>query len=576
MENNILEEYNKYLLKAESSSIKETWVIKNLPLLYDYIKDKKGDTLSEKIYLIDNEKEKCKICNSDVKFLSIKRGYRDYCSKKCSNNDKELTNKKISSYKQNNLEKYGVDNPSKTKKVKEKISKSKKGFDYTESNEKFKKTCIERYGVDNPSKVKEFKLKKEKTNLINWGVKNVFSSDEIKDKIKSSLLSKYGVESPLKSNILKEKYKKTLLSKYGVDNYTKSNEYKELIYSKYTNKEIKTNLNQDPNYDIYIGIGKHQFKCDDNLNHKFITNSHLYHSRKGKSLQCTICNPVRTSYKKNEVFEFIEKNYKGEIIQSYRNGLEIDIYLPHLKLGFEFNGLYWHNELNKNKNYHIDKTNYFNKKGIRIIHIWEDDWDFKKDIIKSQILNWIIKTPHLVYARKCIIKEIVNIKEYKDFLNNNHIQGFTSASLKLGLYYKNKIVSIMTFDHFEGRKKMNVDEWNLSRFCNIKNTNVIGGASKLLNYFIKKYKPKRIISFSDKSWSKGELYNKLGFSIKYETKPNYQYIIDKRRSKKQKWKKSKLVKMGLDSDLSEKQIMEKYFNSYRIWDCGQIKHELML
>jgi hypothetical protein len=131
----------------------------------------------------------------------------------------------------------------------------------------------------------------------------------------------------------------------------------------------------------------------------------------------------------------------------------------------------------------------------------------------------------------------------------------------------------MTFDHFEGRKKMKDSEWNLSRFCNKKNVNVIGGASKLLNYFIKLKSPTRIISFADKSWSNGSLYFKLGFDLLSTSYPNYSYFIDKKRVNKQRYKKSNLIKIGYDKSLSESKIMEDEFGSYKIFDCGQLKFE---
>jgi hypothetical protein len=131
----------------------------------------------------------------------------------------------------------------------------------------------------------------------------------------------------------------------------------------------------------------------------------------------------------------------------------------------------------------------------------------------------------------------------------------------------------MTFDHFEGRKKMNEDEWNLSRFCNKVGVNVIGGASKLLSYFKKTKEPVRIISFADKSWSTGELYYKLNFYLKSTSYPNYSYFIDKQRVNKQRYKKSKLIKMGFDEKKSESKIMEDDFGSYKIFDCGQLKFE---
>ena len=577
MDDKISEELSIYLNKIEINSVRESWVYDNLKNLYIYIKDKDGDTISEKIYLINNKKSYCKICNNNVKFLSYKRGYRIYCSKKCSNNDNDLTNQKKESLFKNNMIKHGVSNTSKLESTKIKIKESKKNLDYDSISKKNKETCIKKYGVDNISKLEVIKKKKENTTLVNYGVDNPFKSDIIKNKIKETSNNKWGVDSYTKTEDFVRKTKLSNLEKYGVDNFTKTEEYRNLMYEKYRSSSIKTNLNSDDNYIEYLGKGKHLIKCVSN-EHCYETNSHLYHSRlKLDNKQCTVCYPINktSSFKEKEIFEYIISVYDGPIEQSHRDGLEIDIYLPELKIGIEFNGLYWHSELFKEKNYHLDKTKYFKEKDIRIIHIWEDDWDFKKDIIKSQINKGSI-TKNKIFARKCVIKEVNNILEYKEFLDKSHIQGYTSASIKIGLYYDDELVSLMTFDHFEGRKSMLNNEWNLSRFCNKLNVNVIGGASRLLKYFIKNYKTKRIISFSDLSWSVGDLYYKLGFYVKSTSYPNYSYLIDKKRSNKQKWKKSNLIKMGFDSNLSESKIMEDNFGAYKIFDCGQIKFEIII
>jgi hypothetical protein len=573
---NIDIELNIYL---EKKNPRKTWVKNNLPNLYEYIIDKEGKSLSEKVYLLNNKKSVCKVCSKDVSFLSIERGYRTYCSKKCSNNDSELKEIKLYNLKKTSIDKYGFDNPSKSQLVKDKISESKSNKDYHEINNKMKKTMIEKYGVDNPSKLDIVKEKKKKTTRNNWQVENVFQSSEIKQKIKNILIKKYGVEHPLKSNIILSNIRKNNIEKWGVDNYTKTSEYKELMFEKYRSGKIKTNLTTDINYVSYKGLGRHELNCDLGLNHTYITNSHLFHARKNINIpQCLVCHPINdtASFKEIEIYKYIKQIYKGEIIKSYRSGLEIDIYLPKLNIGFEFNGLYWHSEIFKDKYYHLNKTNHFKEKGIRIIHIWEDDWNLRQDIIKSQIKNWLSLIDNKIYARKCEVRKIDNIDEYRNFLNNNHIQGYTSATLKIGLYYNNELISLMTFDHFEGRKSIPINEWNLSRFCNKLDYNVVGGASKLLKYFINNYNPTRIISFSDISWSNGDLYSKLGFSVSSISKPNYSYLIDKKRSNKQKWKKSNLVKMGFDQSLSESKIMEDNFGAYKIWDCGQIKYVLYI
>jgi hypothetical protein len=119
------------------------------------------------------------------------------------------------------------------------------------------------------------------------------------------------------------------------------------------------------------------------------------------------------------------------------------------------------------------------------------------------------------------------------------------------------------------------NEWNLSRFCNIINKNVIGGASKLLSYFIEKYNPIRIISFADMEWSKGNLYKKLGFNLKSISKPNYKYVVNDIRVNKRRFMKSILVDSGEDPNLSESEIMDNK-GYYKVFDCGQMKFELIL
>jgi hypothetical protein len=179
------------------------------------------------------------------------------------------------------------------------------------------------------------------------------------------------------------------------------------------------------------------------------------------------------------------------------------------------------------------------------------------------------RTENKIFARKCEVKVINDSKIVRLFLEKNHIQGFVGSSLKIGLFYKQELVSLMTFDHLEGRMKMLENHWNLNRFCNKINTNVVGGASKLFSYFVNKYQPKRVISYADKDWSEGKLYNILGFVKVSESSPDYKYIVDGRRRNKQNYKKSNL---NIGSELTEAEFMKKS-HILRIWDCGKIKYE---
>ena len=134
------------------------------------------------------------------------------------------------------------------------------------------------------------------------------------------------------------------------------------------------------------------------------------------------------------------------------------------------------------------------------------------------------------------------------------------------------MVSLMTFSKgriIMGGKK---DEWELTRFCNLLDTNVIGAANKLFQYFLKTYHPEKVISYSDIRLFKGEMYEKLGFTKISQSKPNYWYVINGMRYHRFNFRKSILLKQGYDTDKTERDIMFDR-KIYRIYDCGNIKWE---
>lgn len=415
--------------------------------------------------------------------------------------------------KMTNKIKYGEENFNNEIKRKETLDE-KYGF-YYNNREKSKITCYDKYGFDNVSKVDEFKDKKENTMLEKWGVKNPTYIESI-NKINST-----------------EGY-----IKYNADQKTHT------LFCK----------------------GGHNYEIDTNL----------FYNRYYRGVEtCTVCNKINSSSSSYEdlIYDFIKDNYNGKIIKSFKDKFEIDIYLPDLKIGIEINGLYWHSSKFKDKNYHIDKTKYFKERGIRIIHLWEDDIIFKIDIVKSMILNYIKKSKRL-FARKCNIINIEDKSLVKKFLDENHIQGYNSDyKISIGLIYNGDLVSVMCFNDLEGRKRIKDGGYNISRFCNKLNTTVVGGASKLLNHFIKNNSPKYLISYAEYSNSDGQLYLNLGFKLSDKIYPDYKYIAGNKRIHKSNFKKDKLGIKG--QSITEKEFTEKN-GIYRIWDCGKLKFTLCL
>lgn len=254
------------------------------------------------------------------------------------------------------------------------------------------------------------------------------------------------------------------------------------------------------------------------------------------------------------------------------NPYEIDILVPDYRIAIEYCGLYWHSEAaGKDKNYHLNKLNLCRDKGYRLITIFEDEFLFKKDIVFSRLQNIFKATNRMIYARNCKIMEIPP-RQAKAFCEENHLQGYGSgSSVKLGAFFMDELVSVMTFAKpsiSKGAVKRE-GSYELHRFCNKLNTIVVGGASKMLKRFVDNYSPKFLFSYADRRWSSGKLYERIGFKFANFTEPNYWYFKSKKRIHRFALRKTEED----PDDITEKhlRIIEGWD---RIWDCGNIKYTM--
>jgi hypothetical protein len=326
-----------------------------------------------------------------------------------------------------------------------------------------------------------------------------------------------------------------------------------------------------------LGFNGENIKIQHPDGHIFENNRKLLINRLNHGVELsTILQPVgspRTTFER-KICKFL-KNNNIDYIPNDRKAInaELDIYIPSHFLAIEINGLHWHSERYLNNDYHILKTKKCDEKNIQLLHFFEDELLEKYEIIESMMKNKLHLTNNKIYARNCIIKEI-NAKTSNEFLSNNHIQGNVNSSIKIGLYYNNELVSLMTFGKLRnvlGNKHKQDNEYEMLRFCNKLNTNVVGGASKLYKYFKKQYYPEIVISFANKRYSNGNLYENLGFIHEYDTIPNYWYVIGKKRFHRFLFRKDLLVKEGYDVNKTEHQIMLER-KIPRIYDCGNIKY----
>ena len=287
---------------------------------------------------------------------------------------------------------------------------------------------------------------------------------------------------------------------------------------------------------------------------------------------CRLCGKS-ASNPENEIYDYIIGLIGTcEVVRNNRkllDGHEIDIYIPSLKIGFEYDGLYWHSEAEgKFKDYHISKTENANSKGIRLIHIFEDEWLEHKEIILNKIKHIIGKdSASVIGARKCSVTVISN-DNAKQFLERYHIQGYANSTLYYGAFYSGELVGVMSF------LKEHDGNWNLTRFATNFKYRLPGLANKILKNFIVDNNPNEIKTFLDRRWgtAQNNVYTKMGFKLVDTLKPDYSYIKGHTRYHKFGFRKQILhKKYGLPLTMTEKQMCDK-LGFYRIWNCGLFKY----
>jgi hypothetical protein len=547
----------------------------------------------------------CPACGKQLHVKAVYDGMPTYCSQKCKVNDPTYKEKikaaNIAKYgcasyfqtedfkvkaKETNLKKYGVDNPAKSEQIKQKVEQ----------------TNLKRWGVKATSQSQVVKSKMFTTNLQKYGVATTLLNQEVKCKTISTNQAKYGVNFAIQSPIVQNKIKQTIQHRYGVKCTQNIPQIKdkssETLFKHYQVKSpldiSKTSLarvrsqNQGsfntivsritdvvPNFSQseYTGGGYNKIyswkckKCGHIFNHYYAN---------GIVPTCPKCSPYIPSLAELELKNFVSSIYTGVIAFNTRTviaPLELDIYIPDKNIAIEFNGTYWHSEDKKGKFYHQDKSIQCSNQNIQLIHVWEYDWlnPEKQRIIKEKLRYKLCgKTLKTIAARKCKVQEISN-EACKDFLSQNHIQGYVKSSVNLGLFNEAELVAVMTFVKPRFAKQY---AWELARYATVLDIRVLGGAGKLLKYFERNYHPTSLISYANCSYSRidgnNTVYKALGFEMKGLTAPNYKYVKGSTvlsRYQCQKHKLKDLLGENFDLNLTETENMFKN-GAIKINDCG--------
>ena len=497
--------------------------------------------------LNDYEIKKCIICGNSITIRNYRNGKHKFCSQECYRTSEGLN---LAKQKRNetNIKRYGS------------IEEANKV-----AHENYKQSMIEKFGVDNTSKLQSTIDKRHATMTKRYGAATTLQSKELYKKVADTMVEKYGSVCPMANDEILERTKQSNLKKYGVEWVSQVEELRIRIgisHAKSRLTKMKEELN-DEHYELISEDLRNksygQFRCKTCGN---VFEHYLY-----SKIRCLNCYPYIRSEAEKELLEFVKSLNVGDVISGDRKLLypkELDIVVPSKKIAIEYNGLFWHSDEIVGNSYHRFKTDEAERLGYQLIQVFEDEWIYKKEMVKSVIAAKFGKFDRTIGARKCEVRKL-NHKVSEKFLNCNHLQGSVRCKVNLGLFFGDELVSLMTFSKPRFNKKY---DWELVRFCSKIGVSVIGGAEKLLKHFDKNYGGS-IMSYADRRYSDGSLYNRLGFTLDGFTNPNYFYVLNQERLNRMKFQKHKLPQLleNFDPTKSESENMKEHGYN-KIYDCG--------
>jgi hypothetical protein len=481
------------------------------------------------------------------------------------------------------LVRYGVRNPLASPIIRAKFKMSSE--QRRQILEKAWRTYKNRTGFDHPSKNPEIKMKKKATLLARYGTANLMTLPEIKEKIQATNRKKYGVRWFTESSLFKEKVQATIKNRYGVSwvgqietvrekmNYTRQKmNYTQDQWQKITSKifwEQEYLKGEKSILQIAKELGLNDTLCGRFL-HKYAPNIQIREQYVHSSTELQLKDWVQEQLPGHEVIHKTLNALAKDLGVSIVSRHTLDIYIPHLRLAIEFNGLYWHSNVFHDASYHLGKTKAAEKLGVRLIHIWSDDWEFRQDLVKTKLKYIMGLSDKLrrIHPRECSIS--VPTKEQKrSFYNANHIKGDGAGSVNYALFHGGIPVAMISLKQVD---RSDPSKWDLNRFAVDINYHVPGAFSKLLAHFKRNHAWSSIITYADKCWATGETYLKSGFKWTHDSPPAF-HVIKKgfmTRSSRRNYTHDRLRKMFPETYDPAKSQLENIFEAGLsvVYDCG--------
>jgi hypothetical protein len=550
-----------------------------LSFLEQYQNKVKANSLIEALYCFKTNQDPIKCpCGKNALFNTFNKGYRQFCSISCDSKGKlhaEFVrnlwqdSEKLKSMQEKRtktlIEKYGVDNPVKNPIIQEKI----------------KKTCEEKYGASSPLASKIIQEKIQQKNLEKYGHHYPLSNKKIQNLARENFLKnnpdlpdlmwlarqafmeKNQGLNPFQVPDIIERKKKTMLEKYGVPHAKQQH---------LTEEQLNILNNEE----------------------KFIENiKDLTLSEAGERLGVDIATIARKCIKYNcrqvlsqatrSRWEFKMTNFLKELgliegtdfIRNERLILdkkELDFYFPNHKFAIELGAIFWHSEISSGRGryYHYDKWNLCKNNEITLLQYWDNEMTANWPAIESKIKYLLNKIDRKIGARKINKIDLIERDQEIEFLNKNHIQGFTKdRSWAYGAWHDHKLVAILCLAR---RGK----QFEIVRYANNLDSNYPGLFSRMVKHVSKhlNFEPgTEIFSYSDNRHGSGGLYSSSGFTKVKDIRVTQKYTKDYHKLFNSKgFTKQRLAKrFGIDVTQKTELELTAELGYDRIWDCGKIK-----
>jgi hypothetical protein len=391
---------------------------------------------------------------------------------------------------------------------------------------------LAKYGVKNSAQRQEVRNKIRNTNI------DRLQSEEFKQQIKKINLERYGNENPMLVQSIVDKQKQTLLDKYGVDNIMKYSDTAKEAAKKMKETKISKGIivtyndKTRPEIAAEIGFSRSHFG-------KLVTEYGIE-----EALQM---EPTKT--KLEQTFESFLKEQDLDYSCQFRLEKKIaDFKIDSLLI--ECDGLYWHSDAAKmDPDYHLNKKEVYDNAGYNSLFFREDEIREKFDIVKSVVLNKLNRSNRM-FARHCRLDQIDN-KTSDSFFETNHLMGKGRGATYV-LTFKDEIVAALRL------KRTKDQNYEISRFCNLKFNTVVGSFSRLLKFAMQDKNPDSVTTFIDRRYGKGSYLTNLGFKY-IHTYPSFRWTDGFITFHRLKFPGNS----GYDNGL------------FKIYDCGQAKWELV-